>query len=93
MERIECESFWLGSPALAYEFVGREALEGFEPLAEVIGVDKVGEMPSKLFVIVILIFYSWRRFAGCKALILFVWRGGFNKNVVPRYMRFRLTLW
>jgi hypothetical protein len=39
-----------------------------------------------------LIFYSWRRFAGCKALILFIWRGGFYKNVVPRYMRFRLTL-
>ena len=32
-----------------------------------------------------LIFYSWRRFAGCKALILFVWRGGFCKNVVPRH--------
>jgi hypothetical protein len=26
-----------------------------------------------------LIFYSWRRFAPCKLLILFVWRGVFVK--------------
>jgi hypothetical protein len=33
-----------------------------------------------------LIFYSWRRFAPCKLLILFVWRGVVCKSVVPRHV-------
>jgi hypothetical protein len=31
-----------------------------------------------------LIFYSWRRVAPCKLMILFVWMGVVCKSVVPR---------
>ena len=48
MERIECEAFGLIGPCLADELVGREALEGLEPAAEVVSRDEVGEMPAEL---------------------------------------------
>ena len=55
MEWIEAESFGLGSPAFAYELVGREALEGLQSSPEVVGADKIGQMSCELFVVVIVI--------------------------------------
>ena len=55
LERIEFESFWLGSPAFAAELVWRETFEVLEPPAEVVGVDEIGEMPAELGVIVVVI--------------------------------------
>ncbi len=54
LERIEGESFWLGSPGLADEFVWCEAFEGLQSLGEVIGLDEVGEMAAELLVVVIV---------------------------------------
>lgn len=48
LERIEDESLWLGSPALADVFVGGEALQGLEPAGEVVGSDEVTEMVAEL---------------------------------------------
>jgi hypothetical protein len=47
-ERINREAFGAGSPGFANELVGREALEGFEPAAEVVSRDEVGEMLAEL---------------------------------------------
>jgi hypothetical protein len=48
LERVDREAFGAGSPGLANELVGREPLEGFEPAAEVVGGDEVGEMLAEL---------------------------------------------
>ncbi len=55
LERVEFESFRLGSPAFTDELVGREAFERLEPSAEIVGVNEVCEMPSQLVVIVVVI--------------------------------------
>ena len=48
MERVECESFWLGLPAFTDEFVWREAFERFEATGEVIRVDEGVEVLLQL---------------------------------------------
>lgn len=48
MERIKFESFGLRRPAFADEFIGRDTFEGLEASTKIIGVDEVGEMPTKL---------------------------------------------
>ncbi len=55
LERIEDESFWLGSPGFADEFVGCETFEGLESSAEVIGIDEVAEMSPELRMSVVVI--------------------------------------
>ena len=55
VERIGIEPFWLRSPCLADELVGREALEGLQSTAEVIGADEVVEMLPELLVAVVMI--------------------------------------
>jgi hypothetical protein len=50
LERIEDESLWLGSPALADVFVRGEAFQRFEPSTIVVGVDEVGEVAFELAV-------------------------------------------
>ena len=55
MEWIELETLGLGSPPLADERVGGEALESFWPTAEAVGGDEVGEMPLELSVFVVVL--------------------------------------
>ena len=55
MDWIELEFFRLDCPLLADELVGREAFERFRPSTEIVGVDKVGEMSSKLVMAVVVI--------------------------------------
>jgi hypothetical protein len=50
LERIEFESFWLRSPALADVFVRREAFERLQPMSEIVCFDEVLEMLPKLLV-------------------------------------------
>jgi hypothetical protein len=50
LERVEFESFRLGSPAFADVFVRREALQGLEPPSVVVGVDEVGKVCFELIV-------------------------------------------
>ena len=52
MDRIDVESFWLGSPAFADELIGREALKGLQSATEVVGADEVGEVLTQLVVVV-----------------------------------------
>jgi len=55
LERIEFESFWLGSPAFADVFVRREALQGLQAPTVVVGVDEVGEVCFELIVSIVMI--------------------------------------
>ena len=55
MERLEFESFWLGSPAFADVFVRREALQGLQPSSVVVGVDEVGEVSFELIVSIVMV--------------------------------------
>ena len=55
MDWIEIESLRLDCPLLADELVGRKAFECFQPSTEVVSVDKVGEMLSKLVMAVVVI--------------------------------------
>jgi hypothetical protein len=48
VERIEPQSLGLSCPGLVDELVGREAAEGLEPAAEVVGAHEVGEMGLEL---------------------------------------------
>ena len=48
MDWIESESLWIVCPDFADVFVGREAFEGFETPAVVIGVDEVREVALEL---------------------------------------------
>jgi hypothetical protein len=54
MERIENESFFLGSPGFTDVFVRREAFQGLETPAVVIGVDEVGEVIFELGVAIVM---------------------------------------
>jgi hypothetical protein len=54
LERIEFESFWLRSPALADVFVRRKAFERLQPSREIVCFDEVVEMLSKLLVAFII---------------------------------------
>jgi hypothetical protein len=54
MERIEPEPLRLDCPLFADELDGREALEGFEAAAEIVGCDEVGEVAPELFVAVVV---------------------------------------
>ena len=54
MERVEGEALWLRGPCLTDEFVWREACEGLQAAAEVVGVDKVVEMLGELLMAVIM---------------------------------------
>lgn len=54
MDWIEPESFGLFCPDFADELVWRESLEGFEPAAEIVCGDEVGEMLSELVVVVVV---------------------------------------
>ena len=53
--RVGPEAFRLGSPSLADELVGREALEGLQTASEVVGGDEVGEVPLELVVVVVVV--------------------------------------
>jgi len=53
VEWIDREALGLIGPCLADELVGREAFEGLEPSAEVIGCDEAGEVAPELFVAVV----------------------------------------
>lgn len=50
----EGEPFGFGCPLFADELVRGEALEGFEPASEVVGVDEVLEMQAQLVVIIVV---------------------------------------
>ena len=52
---INDESLWLVCPALADEFIRREAFECLEPSGKVVGIDEVGEMPPKLVVAIVMV--------------------------------------
>ena len=54
LERIEPEGFRFFCPLLADELVRREALEGLEPAAKVVGGDEVGEAQAELVVALLL---------------------------------------
>ena len=55
MDRIEFEFFGLDRPPFADELVGREALQGLEAPAEIVGADEVGEVPFELLVVVVVV--------------------------------------
>src|SRR5262249_7474985 len=55
LERIEFESFWLGSPAFADVFVRRESLQGLQPPSVVVGVDEVGKVSFELIVSIVMV--------------------------------------
>lgn len=57
MERIEAEPFWLGSPDFADVCVRCEASKCLQPAAEIVGVDKVAQVPAKIVVVVVEAFY------------------------------------
>jgi hypothetical protein len=52
---VEIESFRLIYPSFADELVGCQPFEGLETACEVVGIDKVGEMPKQLVVTVIVV--------------------------------------
>ena len=54
MDWFELELFGLDCPLLADELVGREALEGFEPASEIVGVEEVGEVAAQLVVVLVV---------------------------------------
>lgn len=64
MERIEAEPFWLRSPDFADVFVRCEASKCLQPAAEIIGVDKVAQVPAKLIVVVVVEAFYRRIFDG-----------------------------
>ena len=80
MERVERESFWLGCPGFADCFVGREAFEGLQLSAEVIGLDEVGEVPAEL-----VMGFVVEAFDGC---LLERPVHAFDLSVGPRVSRF-----
>src|ERR1700722_4784494 len=51
---IEVEAFWLFCPDFADELVWREALEGLQSSAEVIGCDEVAQMAAQVFMVVVV---------------------------------------
>lgn len=55
MDRIEPELFGLDRPSFADELVGCQTFEGLEATTEVVGADKVGEMPFELFMVVVVV--------------------------------------
>lgn len=71
LERIEFESFWLGSAAFADAFVGREAIQGLQPSSVVVGGDEVGKMSFELIMSVVMVAdsdfdLSGKTVAGCQ---------------------------
>jgi hypothetical protein len=50
VDRIEPELIRVFCPAFADVFVGREPSQGFEPLCEIIGGQKSGEIAAELIV-------------------------------------------
>ena len=58
MDWIEFESFWLFCPDFADVFVGREAIEGFEPSSVVVSVDEVRQMGFELLMAVIVVAFD-----------------------------------
>mgnify|MGYP007000750092 CR=1 FL=1 len=58
MERVESESFWLGSPALADVFVGCETLQGLQPPSVVVGGDEVGKVGFELIVSIVMVAFD-----------------------------------
>jgi hypothetical protein len=55
LERVEFESFWLGSPAFADVFVWCEALQGLQPPSVVVGGDEVGKVSFELVVSIVIV--------------------------------------
>jgi hypothetical protein len=55
---IEVEAFWLVCPAFADELIGRQAFEGFQSAAEIVGVDEVLEVGFELVMAVIMIAFD-----------------------------------
>ena len=64
MEWVENESFGLGSPAFADEFVGREAFEGLQSSPEGVSADEVGQMLREVVVVVVVEAFDGRRLDG-----------------------------
>lgn len=55
---IDVEAFWLICPAFADELVGRQAFEGFQSSAIIVGVDEVIKVSFELVVVVIMIAFD-----------------------------------
>jgi hypothetical protein len=55
LERIERAVMGLISPSLAYELIGREALQPFQTPAKIVGGDRVGKVTFELSVVVIVV--------------------------------------
>jgi hypothetical protein len=55
LERIEFESFRLGSPAFADVLVRRQALQGLQPSSVVVGVNEVGKVCFELIVSIVMV--------------------------------------
>ncbi len=64
MERIEVETAWLICPCLADSFVGREAFEGLEAAAEIVGVDEVGQVAAEVVAGFVMEAFDGRLFEG-----------------------------
>ena len=60
VDRVDPESLWFICPEFADVFVGREALEGFEATAKIVGVHEVGEMGFELLVTVVVVAFDSR---------------------------------
>lgn len=55
---IKVEAFWVICPAFADELVGRQAFEGFQSAAIIIGVDEVLEVGFELVMAIIVIAFD-----------------------------------
>ena len=58
MVRVECESFGFACPDFADVFEGREALEGLETAAIIVGVDEVVEVGLELPVAIVMVAFD-----------------------------------
>ena len=81
MDWIESESFWLGCPDFADELVWREAFEGLESSAEIVGADEVGEMGFELAMAVVVVAFDGRFLDGLVHSL--------DLSVCPRVINFR----
>jgi len=61
VEQVWPESAWVGRPCLADGFIGREAPQGLQAAAKVVGDDEVGQMGTKLCVAIVMIALGARR--------------------------------
>jgi hypothetical protein len=58
------KAFWFFMPALDDVLIGRESVQGFEPLGEIISIQEVKAMLSELLVIFVVIAFNGGLFQG-----------------------------